>query len=293
MRILFIGTVEFSLRALEKLNDLNVNLIGVCTKKSSSFNSDFVDLKPFCDSNSIPCLTINDINSPDAIKWIQKLKPDIILCFGWSSLIKKDLLNIPPLGIIGYHPAKLPQNRGRHPLIWSLALGLKNSASTFFFMDHNADTGDILSQVDFEISYEDDARSIYNKMINIALEQIESFIPKLEKGEITLFKQDNDESNTWRKRNEVDGKIDFRMSSRAIYNLTRALTKPYNGAHLKYNGKDISIWKVREIMVEQNNWEPGRVLDVGDNSFIVKSYDGAIEIVEHDFVTMPKVGEYL
>ena len=160
-------------------------------------------------------------------------------------------------------------------------------------MDHNADTGDILSQVDFEISYEDDARSIYNKMINIALEQIESFIPKLEKGEITLFKQDNDESNTWRKRNEVDGKIDFRMSSRAIYNLTRALTKPYNGAHLKYNGKDISIWKVREIMVEQNNWEPGRVLDVGDNSFIVKSYDGAIEIVEHDFVTMPKVGEYL
>jgi len=293
MRAVFIGTVEFSLRSLEKLIGLNVNLVGVITKESSSFNSDFVDLKPLCISNGIPCLYVDDINSLDSIKWIKDLNPDVIFCFGWSSLIKKEILNIAPMGVVGYHPAKLPMNRGRHPLIWALALGLEESASTFFFMDEGADTGDILSQVDFEISYQDDARSIYDKVSDMALCQIEDFIPRLKQGKYSKVKQDGLRSNSWRKRNEIDGLIDFRMSSRAIYNLTRALTKPYVGAHIKYRGKNISIWKVKEVDVVKENIEPGSVLNANNKSFIVKSYDGAVEVIGHDFKILPKVGEYL
>jgi methionyl-tRNA formyltransferase len=69
------------------------------------------------------------------------------------------------MGVAGYHPTKLPMNRGRHPLIWALALRLKNSVSTFFFMNEGADSGDILSQVDFKILYQDDAQSLYDKTI--------------------------------------------------------------------------------------------------------------------------------
>ena len=169
MKVVLIGSVEFSLRVLEKLISIDVDLVGVCTKKSSTFNSDFFDLKPLSDINEVPCLHVEDINSTKSVEWIKNLNPDVIFCFGWSSLIKKDILAVAPMGIVGYHPAKLPKNRGRHPLIWALALGLKESASTFFFMDEGADTGDMLSQVDFEISYQDDARSIYNKVIDIAL----------------------------------------------------------------------------------------------------------------------------
>jgi methionyl-tRNA formyltransferase len=293
MRAVFIGTVEFSLRSLEKLIGLNVNLVGVVTKESSSFNSDFLDLKPLCISNGIPCLYVDDINSLDSIKWIKDLNPDVIFCFGWSSLIKKEILNIAPMGVVGYHPAKLPMNRGRHPLIWALALGLEESASTFFFMDEGADTGDILSQVDFEISYQDDARSIYDRVNDIAVCQIEDFIPRLKQGKYPKVKQDGLRSNSWRKRNEIDGLIDFRMNSRAIYNLTRALTKPYVGAHIKYRGKNISIWKVKEVNVVKENIEPGMILKTNDKTFVVKSYNGAIEVVEHNFKILPKVGEYL
>ena len=293
MRILLIGTVEFSLCVLERLISLNINLVGVCTKDTSTFNSDFADLKPLCISNAIPYLCVDDINSHNSVKWIKDLNPDVIFCFGWSSLIKKEILSIASMGVVGYHPAKLPKNRGRHPLIWALVLGLEKSASTFFFMDEGADTGDILSQVDFEISYQDDARSIYNKVVNIALFQIEEFIPKLEENVFKRVKQSDQYSNVWRRRNEPDGQIDFRMSSRSIYNLTRALTKPYVGAHIKYNGKNISIWKVKEINDFQENIEPGKVLKTSDKFFIVKSSDGAIEVTEHDFIVPPQVGEYL
>jgi len=293
MKVVLVGSVEFSLRVLEKLISIDVDLVGVCTKKSSTFNSDFFDLKPLSDINEVPCLYVDDINSTKSVEWIKNLNPDVIFCFGWSSLIKKDILAVAPMGIVGYHPAKLPKNRGRHPLIWALALGLKESASTFFFMDEGADTGDILSQVDFEISYQDDARNLYDKVAEIALIQIEEFIPALEKGTYTRIKQNEKKSNDWRKRNELDGEIDFRMNSRSIYNLTRALTKPYVGAYIKFNEKNYSVWKVKESNDFQENIEPGKVLRVFDKIFVVKSYDGAIEIIEHDFKEMPKVGEYL
>ena len=133
MKILFIGTVEFSYRALKKLVELNADIVGICTKDKSNFNSDFADLTPICNKNKIPLKYIDDINSIENINWIKSLNPDVIFCFGWSSLIKKELLNLTKLGIVGYHPASLPENRGRHPIIWALTLGLKKSASTFFF----------------------------------------------------------------------------------------------------------------------------------------------------------------
>jgi methionyl-tRNA formyltransferase len=293
MRVVFIGTVEFSVYALKKLIGLNVDIVGVCTKEESTFNSDFSDLKPLCIINKIPWLLVDNINSHHSARWIKNLNPDIVFCFGWSSLIKKEVLNIAPMGVVGYHPAALPKNRGRHPLIWTLALGLENSASTFFFMDEGADTGGILSQVDFEVSYQDDAQSIYKKVVDTALYQIEKFIPELEENSFITIKQIDNNSNVWRKRNESDGQIDFRMSSRAIYDLTRALTKPYVGAHIKYNGKNYSVWKVKEINSFEENIESGKILSVDRKSFIVKSYDGAVEIIKHDFKILPKVGEYL
>jgi methionyl-tRNA formyltransferase len=293
MRVVFIGTVEFSLRVLEKLINLNVNLIGVCTKKTPTFNSDFADLKPLCISNKTPCLCVDDINSYNSIEWIKNLNPDIIFCFGWSSLIKKEVLSIAPMGVVGYHPTALPKNRGRHPLIWALVLGLEKSASTFFFMDEGADTGDILSQVGFEISYQDDAQSIYKKVVNIALAQIEEFVPKLQTNNYIKNKQDYKSSNIWRKRHKSDGLIDFRMGSRSIYNLVRGLTSPYIGAHIEYKGQDVSVWKVKEIENSKKNIEPGKVLEINDTSFVVKSFDNAVEIMKHDFKILPKIGEYL
>ncbi|MDD5530154.1 MAG: formyltransferase family protein [bacterium] len=295
MKIIFIGTVAFSRRALEKLVNINANVVGVITKRHSPFNSDFADLTDICIAHNIPCQFVEDINAPETILWIKKMQPDIIFCFGWSNLIKEEILSMPPLGVIGFHPAAVPQNRGRHPLIWALALGLKESASTFFFMGKGADDGDILSQRFFEIKYEDDATTLYEKTTTIALSQIEEFVPQLESNTFSRIPQDHLKANYWRKRSKLDGKIDFRMSSYAIYNLVRALTIPYVGAHIEYKEKDYKIWVVKEIKCNKDNIEYGKVLEVDiiNNSFVVKCYDNAVKIIKHEFETLPKIGEYL
>lgn len=199
MKIVFIGTVEFSLKALELLATLDVDIVGVCTKSSSNFNADFVDLAPFCEKSKIPYIYTEDINSDETINWIKTLYPDIVFCLGWSSLIKKELLYLAPMGVIGYHPTELPLNRGRHPLIWAIALGLRESASSFFYMDEGADSGKIISQSKFEIRYEDDAKTLYERVTKLALKQIKSFVKDLKNGNLKTIEQEHNKANYWRK----------------------------------------------------------------------------------------------
>ena len=182
MRIVLIGCVGFSFECLKKLIEVNADIVGIVTKESSDFNADFFDLTGFANQNNIPVKQVRDINHPNNISWIKFHNPDIMFCFGWSSLLKEELLNIARMGVVGYHPADLPSNKGRHPLIWAKVLGLDESASTFLFMDESADCGDILNQKKFTISFEESAVELYEKMTSTALLQIEEFLPQLVMG---------------------------------------------------------------------------------------------------------------
>lgn len=293
MRIVFIGSVAFSARALTTMIDAGAHPVGVVTKSHSSFNADFHDLAPICREHGVPFLHVEDVNSPSSLAWIADKRPDIIFCFGWSNLIKRRLLDLPPKGVVGFHPAALPQNRGRHPIIWALALGLTSTASTFFFMDEGADSGDILSQAEIPISYTDNAASLYEKITEQAMQQIVAFLPLLADGLHPRRPQEHSLANVWRKRSAKDGLIDFRMSGCAIYNLVRALSEPYVGAHLEYNGQTVKIWEVREEACGEANLEPGKVLRVEEGTVLVKCSDGAVRLCRHDFPQLPQEGEYL
>lgn len=293
MRIVFIGAVKFSKHALDRLLTMKAEIVGVCTLQQSKFNADHVDLSFVSDARGIPWRYTEDINSEDSISWIQDKAPDVIFCFGWSRLLKQDLLGLAPLGVVGFHPAALPANRGRHPLIWALVLGLEKTASTFFFMDAGADSGDILSQRQIIIDDEDDAHTLYEKVTQIALGQIEEFVPQLAARAFRRHKQDQRLANTWRKRGSADGKIDWRMSAHSIHNLVRGLTKPYVGAHFIVDGKEIKVWKTSVVSGAPQNIEPGKVLMQTGSNPVIKCGKDAICLL----ITEPSfelaVGSYL
>lgn len=293
MRILFIGCVQFSEKALEKLIELNLNLVGVVTKESSSFNADFVDLTKLAEGHNIPCYYASDVNSTNSVNWIEGKQPDVIFCLGWSQLLKENVLKIPPKGVVGYHPSKLPYNRGRHPLVWAIVLGLTETASTFFIMDKGADTGDIISQKSFPIHFEDKAMDVYERMVETAAGQLEEIVEQFKTGDIQRTPQDTSTGNSWRKRGKEDGKIDFRMSSENIYNLVRALSKPYVGAHFEYKGEDVKVWDTRIEKQAPKNIEPGKVLDVDNSEILVKTGDKTLWLTEHELNKTPQKGEYL
>ena len=293
MRIVFIGTVEFSRHLLGRLLAMNAEIVGVCTLQESKFNADHTDLGIVSEAHGVPCFYAKDINSIEALNWIRDKEPDIIFCFGWSKLLKQDLLRLPPLGVVGFHPAALPANRGRHPLIWTLVLGLERTASTFFFIDAGADSGDILSQREIVIDDADDARTLYDKVIKTALEQIDEFVPQLAAGVFQRQKQDQRLANTWRKRGSSDGNIDWRMSAHSIHNLVRGLAKPYVGAHFMVNGQEIKVWKTAVVSGVPRNIEPGKVLIQSDLKPVVKCGVDAICLLSTEPSFEPIVDSYL
>ncbi|MBR0090942.1 MAG: methionyl-tRNA formyltransferase [Lachnospiraceae bacterium] len=293
MKILFVGCVESSNKLLEKLLIENKHVVGVITKMSSRFNSDFRDLKPLCDKYNIPCQYVDNVNEEDSIAFIKKMSPDVGFCFGWSQLVKDEVISLFPKGMIGFHPAELPRNRGRHPIIWALVLGLNQTASSFFMMDAEADNGDIISQERITIDYEDDAGSLYDKVMEVAVQQEVTIVDALERGALKTVKQEGTGWNSWRKRNKNDGLIDWRMSSKNIYNLVRALTHPYVGAHFVFDDKEYKVWRTKEVSAEgQENIEPGKVLSVNRNYMDVKTGDGAIRLLDFEEIDI-KEGEYL
>ena len=295
MNIIFIGCVKFSYICLKSIIQNNYNISAVCTLKESAFNADFLDLSEISKQYDIPVKYTPNINDECNINWIRQFKPDIIFCFGWSQILKKEILEIPKNGIIGYHPAFLPKNRGRHPIIWSLTLGLKETASTFFFMDESPDGGDILDQKIVSIDNKDNANTLYKKLTNTAIKQINDFLPKLINKNYQRIPQDISLSNTWRKRNKVDGIIDWRMSAENIRNLIRGLTKPYCGASFFFKNTEYFVWDAETIICELENIEPGKIISLNQKEFIIKCGSNAIKIIDIEpniFLDL-SLGDYL
>jgi len=293
MRIVFIGAVQFSEKVLSKLIEIKAEVVGVCTLESSSFNSDHSDLTPLCMENDIPVKYTDDINLSENIAWIKRCSPDIIFCFGWSRLLKENLLNLAPLGVLGFHPAALPNNRGRHPLIWSLILGLDDTASTFFFMDEGADSGDILSQYPIKILEKDNATTLYERVTETALIQITEFVPALVSGNYQRIPQDLSEASYWRKRGKKDSQMDWRMSAKSIHNLVRGLTKPYVGANFELAGEEIKVWETELAINNEKNVEPGKVILVDEKGVVVKTGEDAIRLLKTEPELNIKQGSYL
>jgi len=282
LKVAFIGASKFSKDALLTLISLKAQICGIGTCSPLSFNEDYVDLTVIGAHNNIDNVYLNELSLKDQKDWLERISPDIIFCLGYPRLLSPELLKIPKLGCIGFHPTPLPKNRGRHPIIWTLALRLEKTASTFFFLDSKADSGDIISQETIEISSEETAASLYDKLNIIGMKQLREIWKHLNEGTLKSFPQIEKEATWWRKRSERDGIIDWRMSAEAIAALVRALGKPYSGAEFTFENRSIKVHKT--AIIEEQEWfrafEPGKVIEITPTGPLIKCGFGAIILQE-------------
>lgn len=292
MKIIILGSVLFTKKVVDFLIKKNIEIDGVIGKKNSTFNSDFIDLVRLY-KNKFDTFYTQNINDKRTYEWIKNKRPDLIICLGWSHIIKKKVLKIPRYGIIGYHPSDLPKNKGRHPIIWTLALGLKETASTFFLMNSKIDSGDILSKKKIKISSKDFAFDLYKKLYRAASKQLYNLIKDFQKGKIKKLKNSNVKENHWKKRNFEDGLIDWRMDAESIFNLTRALGKPYSGAHFYFNNKMIKVWRTKIIYSHFENIEPGKVIKLINLKPVIKCGKNSLKLINFSPRIKLKKNNYL
>lgn len=293
--VVVVGCVESTKVTIEALvQNHNVKIYAVVTTRSKRSNSDYVDLSSVCFRNKIRLFFEDDGPGSQLNIILQESIIDLCFVVGWSKLIPLKIFQKVQTLAIGYHPTLLPKNRGRHPIIWSIVLGLRETGSTFFELAEDADAGDILNQKLINIDDHDTSRDLYNKLLAVIPGQIDEIISDYSRDALNKVKQNNSISNQWRKRSASDGLIDWRMSSALIYNLVRALVSPYPGADFVFNRKLGKVYSCELVDYKScDAIEPGRVLDADDSAFQIKTGDGALLVKEYVHPNIIKKGDYL
>lgn len=301
MRIVFVGTVIFSRHCLREVFGQGRHVVGVFTlnRQRAGSYADYADLTAVVADRSTPVYQVADLNAPEIVAQLAALRPDVVLVCGWPQLIGPAVLRIPSKGCIGSHPTLLPRHRGHHPLIWALVEGLSESGLTFFYMNERVDSGDILWQRAFPITSEDDASTLYRKIMRLASEGLCEFLPQLERGTAPRRAQEPQLASYWRRRTEQDGEIQWRWPAQRIYNLIRGLTHPYVGAHTFIVGQKLVVWRSRPLLEglagRTFDGAPGTVITREREWLDVQTGDGILRVLEYTAqgARQPAVGDRL
>lgn len=275
MRVVFIGSSQFGLRCLQRVSGMSgIDLVGVVTapeKFSISYNRDGVvnvlhaDVQEFCRELSIPCAVISDgMKDESLFRAVQGWKPDMFLVCGWYHMIPKAWRNFAPA--YGLHASLLPDYCGGAPLVWAMINGEERTGITFFKFDDGVDSGPIVAQSETYIDEQDTIKTLYDRIENIGLDLIGTYLPRMASGDITLTDQDESHRRVFPQRKPSDGLIDWNRSAKDVYNFIRAQTKPYPGAFTFLDGKKITIWSA-ELVEKTTSVSCGDIIRSGDCVF--------------------------
>jgi len=246
MDIIWLSSNKFGyelLKELIQLEDVKKHIKSIITlsDKSKTIMYDGIERKKWYEFG-IDVIEIEDINKEE--KLIKKLSPDLIVACGWRQLIKKDILNIPKNGIVGFHPTLLPIGRGPAPIINSILHDFKKSGVTMFYVSEGLDDGDIIGQEEFVMESSDHAEEVYEKVIESGRKLIRKYLPMLIEGVAPRTPQDNSKAIIFKKPKLQDNKINFDETTLDhAYKKIRALSKPYNGAYIEKDGKKLILWR--------------------------------------------------
>ncbi len=231
-------------------------------------------------AQAIPVRFAEDPNVPGLVEEIRRLHPDLIFSFYYRRLLGPALLAVPHLGAVNLHGSLLPKYRGRAPVNWALIQGETVTGVTLHYMDERADHGDIIAQRAVPIVVEDTAFTLSRKLTAAAGDLFHDTYPLILSRQAPRIPQDHAAATRFGRRRPADGLIDWRASTWQIYNLVRAVTRPFPGAFTYWEGRRVFVWAARLTQSWQSSGPPGRVVGVGaGDSLEVATGDGILEVV--------------
>ena len=189
-----------------------------------------------------------DINAPETVTAIAALEPELLFVIGWSQLLREPVLACARGGAFGMHPTLLPRHRGRAPIPWAILSGLATTGVTLFEIpDARADSGAIVGQVEVEITPDETATTLFERLAGAHVDLIRRLVPEILAGTAPRLPQDERRASVWPKRTPADGIIDWDTRAPYLYDWVRAQTRPYPGAFTYLGGSKVVVWSARPV----------------------------------------------
>lgn len=230
-------------------------------------------------AHGIPVQTPEDPNVPAFVEEVRRLRPDLLFSFYYRRLLSPAILAVPPLGAINLHGSLLPKYRGRAPVNWVLVRGETTTGVTLHYMDARADHGAIIAQREVPIPIEDTALTLSRKLTAAARSLLAETYPLIVAGKAPRIPQDHRAATTFGRRTPADGRIDWSRSAWQIYNLIRAVTRPFPGAFTFWGARKLFLWSARPPGGRACEAPPGTLLGAGEGGALeVATGHGILEV---------------
>lgn len=288
MKIVFMGTPDFSAVVLEKLNSVypvSAVVTGLDKPVGRGYNLAPSPLKVKAIELGIPVLQYAKV-SREGLDDIRALQPDIIVTAAFGQILSDAFLAIPKFAVLNVHASLLPKYRGSSPIQWSIINGDEKTGITIMKTVKAVDAGDVLLEKETEIGKKETAGELFDRLAILGGEAIVEAISLVECGKATFTPQDESKVTHCSMINKGDGLVDFSKSAKEIDCFVRGMT-PWPSAYTHIGEKTLKIFDVEKVELSDlqksndqfENAKFGEVVLADKNhGLIVKVADGFIRL---------------
>ncbi|PPI88576.1 methionyl-tRNA formyltransferase [Candidatus Pantoea edessiphila] len=280
LKIIFAGTSDFAVSYLNDIITSNHIVLAVFTQpdrpSGRGYKLKYSPIKIFAQSKNIPIFQPKSLDCKLHQNIISNFNPDIMVVVSYGLIIPNTILKIPRLGCINIHASLLPRWRGAAPIQRAILAGDKKTGITIIKMDEKLDTGNILYQIDCDISLKDTTLTLYNKLKKLGSQGLFSTFLKLYYGNINSKKQDEKLASYAKKIKKKEAKINWNFSAKQLERCIRAFN-PWPISFFYVNNQLIKVWKV-SILAHVDK-KPGEIIKVTKQGIQVATTQGIINLI--------------
>lgn len=266
LRIVFMGTPEFSVESLKTIVDAGYKVVGVITApdrpagRGRKLQQSAV--KKFALEHDLPVFQPTNLKSPEFLEELENLHVNLQVVVAFRMLPEK-VWRLPEYGTFNLHASLLPHYRGAAPINWAIINGENETGVSTFFIDEKIDTGEMILQEKVNIAPSESAGSLHDTLMTTGAQLVLKTVRAIENGPVKTHPQKETGSlKQAPKLNRENTRIDWSAPLDQIYNLIRGLS-PYPSAWTYLNnGNEEIVMKIydAEKVNEEHTLETGKVL---------------------------------
>ena len=295
MRVVFLGSPEYSISSLNALLESNHQVVAVITQpdapRGRGHKLSPCPVKEFALSKG---LTVFDFGrlSRDGVEVLREIAPDIMVTVAFGQILSSEIISIPKYGVINAHASLLPKYRGASPIQAAIAEGETETGVTIMKTETGLDTGDILLVKKTEIGENETAGEVAARLSDLSAEAILVALELIAKNKLMPKPQNNAEASICTKLTKSDSIINWARKAKQIKcQILSQNPSPISRTVLK--GQQIKIYRAKIAKgIENSGEKPGTVIapTSAKTGVFVQCGNGVLEIEEACFPsgkTMP------
>lgn len=273
MRVIFLGTPDFGIHALQSIMENHQLVACVCQpdKIGARGKVEYCAVKKFALQHNVPLYQFEKI-SRDGVHILRELSPDIMVTAAYGQILSQEVIDIPTHGIINIHGSLLPKLRGASPIQSALLHGFTETGITILNTVKAVDAGEIILQKTLQIGEYENCGSLFERLAHLGADAVTEALAQIENGTATYTAQDESKATFTHKFTAEQEKINWQESAANIVNLVRALS-PQTGAYTTWNGVKLKIFDLR-ISDTAFSGSAGEVVECGKKALAVMCGDG-------------------